>query len=56
MLKIVGYITGCFWILTSIYSLSRQLINDWWTIANLPFILQSILLGVFVILLSSKLK
>jgi H+/Cl- antiporter ClcA len=65
MLKIIGYITGIFTILLTILNLASQIYQgywsmlgtDWaWLLLQVLLIIQSILLGVFIILLASKLK
>jgi hypothetical protein len=63
MLKIIGYITGIFTILITILNLASQIYQGYWSmlgtawlLVQVLLIIQSILLGVFIILLSSKLK
>lgn len=63
MLKIIGYITGIFTILLTILKLAFQIYQGYWSYFEMEqlsvqviSIIQSILLGVFIILLASKLK
>ena len=51
-IKIIGYIAGSLQIIATI----AALLQGWWSYANLLGIIAQISIGVFIILLSTKLK
>jgi len=56
MVKNIGFLAGSLQIIVTAWSLINSIISGYWSFQNIPWMLAGLSLGVFIILLSTKLK
>ena len=55
-IKIIGYIAGIIELIATAVSQTRAILNEYWDVWYLMWGFAGLFMGVFIILLSSKLK
>jgi len=55
-IKIIGYMAGSLQIIATVNSQTEQFLDGYWSYGNILWLVAGLLLGAFIILLSTKLK